>query len=48
MNIHTGLQHNGLESLINDNDSTDTNINETLHNGDMIIGIDLLNSHTLP
>ena len=48
MNSHDYLQHNGLESLMNDNDSIDTNINDNLHNVDIISGIGLLNSHTLP
>ena len=33
---------------MNDNDSIDTNINDNLHNVDIISGIGLLNSHTLP
>ena len=30
-----------------DNDRIDTDMNKTLHNGDVINGIGLLNSHTL-
>ena len=48
MNIHTDLQQNCLESLMNDNYSNDTNMNDTSKNGDVIIEIGLLNSHTLP
>ena len=48
MNNHADLKHNGLESLMNDNDRNYTYINVTLQNGDVIIGIGLLNSHTPP
>ena len=48
MNSRTYLQRNGLESLMNYNGRIDTDINETLQNGDVISGIGLLNSHTLP
>ena len=34
MNIHTDSQHNGLESLMNDKDIIDTDMNENLKNGD--------------
>ena len=47
LNIHTNLKHNFLESLINDNDSNDTDINETFYNLDVSIGIGLLNIHTI-
>ena len=42
MKIHTNLKHNGLESLMNDNDRNDTDMNENLQNGDVSWGIDLL------
>ena len=48
MNSHTDLQRNCLGSLMNDDYRIDTDINKTLHNGDLISGIGLLNSHTLP
>ena len=48
MKIHTDLQHNGFESLINYNDRIDTDMNKTLQNGDVSSVIGLLNSHTLP
>ena len=46
INSHTGLQQNGLESLINDNNSNDTDMNDNLQNVDVSSGIGLLNSHT--
>ena len=48
MNSRNDLQHNGLEPLMNDNDRIDTDIIETLQNGDVSSLIGLLNSHTLP
>ena len=48
MNNHTYLQHNGLESLMNDHDSIDTDMNDTEQNGDVSSGIGLLKIHTLP
>ena len=48
MNCHTDLQNIRLESLMNDNDRIDKNINETLQNRDVTTGIGLLNRHTTP
>ena len=48
MKSHTGLKHNGLESLMNDNDRIDADTNKTLSNGDVISGIGLLKSNILP
>ena len=48
MNSHTDLQQIFLESLINDNDRIDSDMNKTLQNGDVSSGIGLLNSHNLP
>ena len=48
MNIHADLQHNGLESWMNENGMIDTDMNETLKNRDVSSGIGLLNIHTLP
>ena len=48
MNRHTDLQHNDLESLMNDNDRNGTYTNETLHNGYVSSGIGLLNRNTPP
>ena len=48
MNSSTDLQHNSLESLINDNDRNDTDMNDTFKNVDASIGIGLLNSQTIP
>ena len=48
MSSHADLQQNGLKSLINYNDRNDTDMNDTLQNGDLISGIGLLNSHILP
>ena len=48
MNTHNYLQHNSLESLMNENDSIDKDTRETLHNGDVSRGIGLLNIHTIP
>ena len=48
MNSHTDLQQNCLESLMNDNDRIDTNMNETLQNGDVISGNVLINIHNHP
>ena len=39
MNIQSDLQQNGLESLMNYNDSNDTDMNATLQNVDISIGI---------
>ena len=47
MNSHTDLKKNGLESLMNYNDSKDTYMNDNLQNGDVSSGISYLNSHTL-
>ena len=46
MNSHGDLQQNGLESLINDNDRIDTDMNGNLHNGYASSLFGLLNSHT--
>ena len=48
MNSHTDSQQSGLKSLMNYNDSNDTDMNYNLHNGDVISGIGLINSHTIP
>ena len=48
MNSHNYLQQNDLESLMKDNDRTDTYMKVTLQNGDMSSGIGLLNIHTIP
>ena len=48
MNSHTYLQQNDLESLMNDNYSIDTDMNDTVYNGDVSSGIGLLNIHTFP
>ena len=48
MNSHTDLQHSGLESLMNDNDRIDKDMNDNLQNGYVNSVIGLLNSHTLP
>ena len=47
MNNHTYLYHNGFELFMNDSNSIDTDINDTLQNGHMSSWIGLLNSHTL-
>ena len=47
MNSHNELQQNNLKSLMNYNDTNDTDINYTLQNGDVSSGIGLLNIHTL-
>ena len=47
MNIGTGLQHNGLISLIKYNGSNDTDMNANLQNGDVSSAIGLLNIHIL-
>ena len=48
MNSHTYLQQNVLELLMNDNHRNDTDMTYTLHNGDVVIVINLLNIHNLP
>ena len=48
MSSHTDLQQNGLESLMNDNDRINTDMNDTLPNGDVSNCIVLLKIHTLP
>ena len=47
MNSHNDLKSDNSESLIKENDRIDTNMNETLHNGDVRSRIGLLNIHTL-
>ena len=48
MNSHTYLQKKYLESIMKDNYRINTDMNETLQNGDVSSGIVLLNGHTLP
>ena len=48
MKTHADLQHNSLESLINDNDRNDIDMNYNLQNGYMINITGLLNSQNTP
>ena len=48
INSHTDLQQHYLESLMNDNDSIDTDMNDSLQNLDMSSWIGLLTIHTIP